>query len=357
MAFTRLSWCRLMVAALGINALPASGKSPAAAPEPVERHDLRHSFAAAFCPGGLATPAQELWRHGIYDAGIEGRQVKPIGRQSISLESMQKRALTLAKVRRYQGYAAAVCPDGRGLAIATPAPAAIVLGSSELKLPLAALSEQCRSFRVDFAASSSTKVAKLEPKGELVDVRHLGAGAVSLTCQPHKPDWSGPVLWALVKVGNDSADTLPEVGALGSGSSTKEQLLSWINSVRRNAKLAPLETNSSLDEQAELLAISKSLRHNRKQLHKSKAQLDNAALRLIGENRVRGKKSSDLAWLLWTSPRHRELLLNTEANSIGLATSPTADGVLAVLALAEHDKKALAKKPATPAEPSSKKLQ
>jgi hypothetical protein len=84
-----------------------------------------------------------------------------------------------------------------------------------------------------------------------------------------------------------------------------------------------------------ILAVDGSLSHDRLLLKKTAALLeDTAKLRLIGEDRVKGKDAHAMAWLWWNSPRHRSLILNTEATAAGLAARGLGEEQLAVLAVA-----------------------
>lgn len=113
------------------------------------------------------------------------------------------------------------------------------------------------------------------------------------------------------------------------------QLMSWINAVRRAESLKPVVFKNSLNDEASVLAIDPTLTHNRAMLRKVGDSLDAGNVRLIGEDRVKGRTAEVMAWLLWNSPRHRALLLDKSATVAGLAVKDLRDETLVVLVFGE----------------------
>jgi hypothetical protein len=67
--------------------------------------------------------------------------------------------------------------------------------------------------------------------------------------------------------------------------------------------------------------------------------LDSTARRLRGqyvfngENRVAGTDLPTIAWLVWNSPAHRELLLRSDANTVAINVKKRGDLLYVVLAV------------------------
>jgi hypothetical protein len=330
---------RPVLAFASLLAAPAFGLTPASALTPVERKDVVDGFGAVFCASEAAPSALplSLWEKGITDAQIEGRAlVRRLGREA-SVQMAERKARTLARMRRYLGYAHGTCTDGRAWAIGLPAPEPLVRQGDELLLPQAALREACESWRVDFARNAGGDAEQLHAAAGKVSLKGLDDGVVSLTCQPHAPGWRGPVEWHMSPVGKAPGTLPPKPEALTVGKSAEEGLIAWVNRIRTAAKLPPLAPRDELTREADMLAIDPSLTHNRKLLRKATEALASQKLRLIGEDRVKGRDTSEMAWLLWHSPRHRALLLDKKATGIGIALRKAGDGELAVLVVAAHD--------------------
>lgn len=330
---------RPVLALASLLAAPAFGLAPASSLTPVERKDVAHGFGAVFCASEAAPSAlpHALWEQGITDAQIEGRAlVRRLGGEA-GARVAERKARSLARMRRYLGYAHGTCPDGRAWAIALPAPAPLVRQGDELVLPQAALREACESWRVDFARNAGGGAERLHAAAGKVSLKGLGDGIVSVTCQAHAPGWRGPVEWHMSPVGKAPAALPPEAEALEVGKSADESLIAWVNRIRAAGKLPPLAPRDELTREADMLAIDPSLTHNRKLLRKATEALASQKLRLIGEDRVKGRDTSEMAWLLWHSPRHRALLLDRKATGIGIALRKAQGGDLAVLIVADHD--------------------
>jgi hypothetical protein len=330
---------RPVLAFASLLAAPAFGLTSASALTPVERKDVVEGFGAVFCASEAAPSALplSLWEKSITDAQIEGRTLVRRLSPEASAKVAERKARTLARMRRYLGYAHGLCADGRAWAIALPAPAPLVRQGDELVLPQAALRGACESWRVDFAKNAGGDAERLHATAGKVSLKGLGDGIVSVTCQPHAPGWRGPVEWHMSPLGKAPSALPPEAEALGVGKSAEEGLIAWVNRIRAAGKLPPLAPRDELTREADMLAIDSSLTHNRKLLRKATEALASQKLRLIGEDRVKGRDTSEMAWLLWHSPRHRALLLDRKATCIGIALRKAQGGDLAVLVVADHD--------------------
>lgn len=328
----------MLVAALGMVSMAA--KKPAA--KKVTHHGeasarsrggLGLAFGNAVCPGGSPDRRAAAWTANVFDAQVEGRYLEKIGARPVRQVDAERKAKTLAQTRRYGSYAAGVCANGDGWAIAFPAPVGLapIDLAGRLHLPGDALASRCEGFRADYAKSEGGAPVPLAIRNNIVDIGKLAAGTVSITCQPKTPRWQGPILWYLRPVGKGPADAIPEADALAQASEPAAALTTWINRVRRKEGLAAVEIAAAASEQAALLAVDGSLTHDRQGLRKAEALLKTQDIRFLGEDRVRGIAAQDMAWLLWNSPRHRGLILNKDATTLGVGVRGLGTESLAVI--------------------------
>lgn len=312
--------------------------TPAVAKQTAKARDLGTAFGDSVCEGTLGNKPDGAWQIKIFDAQLEGRRVTPIHGQKLTTEQMQRKAKTLARLRGAGGYAAGVCKDGSGWAVAMPAPVGIAIDKlGRIKLPTAELQAQCESYRADFAARSDGVPKTLALAGGVMTTK-LGDGVVGVTCQPKAPRWRGPTLWYLIPTGQGPAESVPEgeVFAEAPAMPVADLLAAWVNRVRLKEGLKALEFKAELTEQAGLLSVDGSLSHDRAMLKKTAKLLEETAqIKLLGEDRVRATDAMTMAWLWWNSPRHRHLILNDEATVGGLAARAVGGEHLAVLAVAK----------------------
>lgn len=328
----------LLAILLGLAALPGSAAAKAAARR---RAELPAALNSGLCH---STPANRspnwAWQYGVYDAQIEGRDIRRVDGQAVSLAEAEAAAKSLAAVRHHGGYAAGVCADGSAWALSLPAPSPLVTkqaGSSRIwQLPLHELRERCATSRLDFAPSTLEAPRALSMDQGSIDLNHLPDGVVSLTCQPRAPRWAGPVLWYLAPVGAKGAtQEIPEASALLTASaSVPERLSAWILRLRAAAGLTPVSFTEPLQKAAGQLAANGGISHDRQQLQKVASGLEALQVRFLGEDRVRASDAMEMAWLWWNSPRHRELLLNPAATQMGLAQRRVGQATLVVLVAA-----------------------
>ncbi len=321
----------------------AAGKGQAPATLEVERN-LSPAVNAAMCSGATLAP---LWAAGLYDAQIEGRQLQlPYGRKWLAAD-LSKKAAALARLRHFGSYAAGTCGAGdRAWIAAFPAPAALTRQGDHIELPLAALNSRCADFRVDFAAAAAGQPRQLPVSGSSLTAPAKSNGVISITCQPKAPRWQGPVLWYLLPVGSGPLPQVPalaEVAPASSPAALPISLTHWINRLRAKAGLGAVAGQRALDTAAELLVVDDTLAHDRSLLTKIKGSLENQTF--LGENRVRSADLAGMAWLLWNSPRHRSLLLDRDATSIGIAVKTVGAEQLAVLVFTSSQPLATARGP------------
>jgi hypothetical protein len=335
---TSLTRTHLVLAISGVLAAAAWAAPAHAAPKAdggrvqhVMRKDVSAPFAAAACDGRLGASPRLAWEAGVFDAQIEGRLLTPIAGAALTPSRLERKAKALARARKFGGYAFGPCPNGSGWVAAFPAsaPLAMDAASGTAVLPVSELEERCASWRVDFAKQEGgfpkpVTVAQ-KPRGT-VRLGALGDGVASVTCQPRAPRWLGPVVWYLLPTGKGPADQPPAAEALSGGEAPQVSLATWVNRVRTREGLAPLEWTSELKDAASVLTVQPGLAHDRLLLQRVSARLADQSVTLHGEDRVRGADATSMAWLLWTSPRHRDLLLRRDATAGGVSARTLPDG-------------------------------
>lgn len=293
---------------------------PAAKPSgPAERQDVGQNFKAAACDEKASGLPFASWSAGVFDAQIEGRRLETASGLPVAPDQARRKARALARVKRYEGYAAGLCDNGAAWVAAFPSALPLVaVDKDHLKVPVAALERACESWRADYASAKGGVPQKLAPKGDLIGLKGLHDGVVSITCQPQKPRWQGPVLWYLYPVGNGPAKEAPATDTMATGEAAAG-LPAWVNRVRIGEGLKPVAFTKAMSEEANILTIDSSLTHNRLLLKRASDSLSGHAIHFLGENRVKGANPAASAWLLWNSPRHRALLLDKEATVAGYA--------------------------------------
>lgn len=100
------------------------------------------------------------------------------------------------------------------------------------------------------------------------------------------------------------------------GNIKKQHLVQgWVQQIRKKEGLKPFRFISNLKISGSSIF---SIDHNLIYLKNLRKNLKGKNLTLVGEDLVQGKTVEEIVWLLWSSPRHRDLLLDSKANSASL---------------------------------------
>ncbi len=291
---------------------------------PVPRTDLNQKLAQPLCVDIHQLSHMELWQKQVFDAQIQGFRVRPKGRKPLTTTALEKMAQEQSQRMGHGGFAHAICADGTGWFLTTPAARGVGFSDELLRIPAETLSASCREIYLDFASEheSSTRTVPLPQRRDASDwainSHFLAAGSLSITCLPKQPDWQGPVLWSLVPI--QKAKMAPPITVtFGGPNPAPEKLLAWVNELRLSSKIAPLQPNRHMDEAAQQLSQEATVTHDRRVLAKVRAGLEAHKLAFLGENRAQGKTLDDISWLFWASPRHRQLLMESAAKYIGIS--------------------------------------
>ena len=264
------------------------------------RLDLQHFGAKVLCQ----TPKlnwQEIWQSGIFDAQISVTVVKTSDRSPLT-------SAELASVEMFGRSGAKVnCSPEKVILIGTVAP-------KPWEGRVSNASQWCRATAVHVTHRAG---------GRSVPFQKELDGTGSVTCWPLDKEL-GPELWYLFPVGLGPLPTVPSENSLALG------LTTWVQDIRNRHKLSRLEP---IELHAETVAkiSTGGLAHRRPVLKALKRDLEKRGLNLTGEDRVKGATLAEKAWLLWNSPRHRDLLLAPNARYLSVIDR----GDLTVLILAQ----------------------
>ncbi len=307
------------------------------------RSDLSAKLGPTICQGvsgGLAR--EKLWQYGIYDTFINAQVIRGKG-GPLSTTAIQQYALNLAKLNNHRGLGFGHCSDQSSWVASVPNPTPLVQRRGPiLRLDISSLNGFCRRVSLHFAARKGGlskrvwSVPSYKLRGPfthpVINPYFLPEGNLSISCLP-KQARSGWELLALIPL-NGNIRTPPFLDAM-----EQEGLMSWINRVRSYHQLPPAKTDSkALLLSSQRLLKTGTVHHDRQQLKQEKRRLLHANMTFLGENRVMGRDKKDMAWLLWNSPRHRNLLLSEKATHLGLAFKQSSPDTLAVIVMARANK-------------------
>jgi hypothetical protein len=292
-----------------------------------ERSDMRDFFSVHICQK-KSLGIETFWESKIFDAQIEGKFLTPQeikGIDEVKLkELMKKRAAEF----KHGGWAGEKCPDGSGWITTAPAPGAFLrVDKHTLKLDVAKVRPHCSEIKVEFAdaAKSPAKLLRSNAGDKASEwsfnLAPYARGLISMTCFT-KEDHI-PRLWYLVPVKEGPLDNPPGFDKIKpkGGDAWKDDLLAWINVQRADEKLKPLKRTPNKDFsflEPQMLEGT-SVNHDPLALKAAAYVLDKKGIKLIGENKVKAMTTQRMAWLLWNSPSHRNLLLSEPAEEVLIA--------------------------------------
>lgn len=269
------------------------------------RSDLTRSLGPLFCNNETLPSSSALFEMGVYDSQIIG---------SVFLNVDPSRLPDLSQPEGYSGYAWGICEGSRkAWALYTRSPEPIIVTGSSLQLATA-MKALCRSVAVQAADAEKGASFALPHPNESI-IRPSGHGTLSATCFPRQEN-QGAQTWFLVPFGRGTLK-LP-----GDELLVQEKLTSfqnWLQFIRKREKLSPLTFPPSLYAILNILENAKRVDHDRTLMREAQQVARRRGLVLIGEDRAQGLTMQELAWLLWFSPRHRDLLLDPSGDIAGLS--------------------------------------
>lgn len=294
------------------------------------RKDVQTKLQQILCSDSVQLEAQRTIALGIYDAQIDARIIESIAGNALTERMLEKKSKALAAMKRYHGYAHGICSDRKGWVAAIPAPAPMARTKSGFKVDFKDLDAACKTYRIDYAAHKGGESQSLAKK-ELQNFKKNDAGMIEISCQPSFPRWKGPIVWYLAPTDTEvSLNNLDP--AIDPRLVPEASIKSWMSAVRKKEGLPPVTHNNSITKSAEFLTIDTSVTHNRSStdgLREKIKTTDN--INILGELRVRGQSASDLVWMIWHSPRHRDLILSQSATTYGIHVKQVGTELLAVI--------------------------
>ncbi len=299
---------------------------------------LRNSMCAKTEREAAVKPLR-LWQAGIYDAQMEASWIE--AEEAIDPAELEQAAQEQAATLNHGGYAYGFCGKQHAWILSSPASGPVLekKAGNILILNSSRLAQACQRLDVDAAGAQSGQsrviLAGKKPQEEAMQINAglLNAGTLSVTCHPPEPQKRGPELWALMPVGEWEHVELPHVDLLEA--ENFKSLRAWLQTLRKDLNLRPLQQDHALLARfAKDLLSHSSIRHPRPLIKKQAEELKKSRGHWLGENRVKGSRISEMAWLLWHSPQHRRLLLNPKANAIGLNISQKTPEKLLVMVIA-----------------------
>lgn len=266
-----------------------------------QRSDLgvleRTLCQAKHIPSSLETMAQ-----GVTDAQIAGLFLRGPAWKLHMLE----RVWLKKRPPGYHGGSFGTCGKQSKTAwlLYTRSPAPLLHRNSALVLP-AELAQKCRKIAAHSVDPRGGNANNLEVFQGRIQLPHHEA-MVSVACLPNDPEL-GYQTWFLVPTSR-AVLRHPLPLELKTGPDARTMLTTWIQGIRKHAKLKPLSPISGLSA-----APKFTLEHQKVELSSVASLLKRQGLRLRGENLAQGQNLQEIVWLLWMSPQHRDLLSDAKA--------------------------------------------
>ncbi|NRA45899.1 MAG: hypothetical protein HRU09_13160 [Oligoflexales bacterium] len=286
------------------------------------------------------------WSQGIYDAAIEVRMINRKDKGALSTGKLRAFAIWQMKQNYHHGFGFGKCSKERAFTLSVPSRKAITFAKNGKSLSLPMTRHSCKRVYAQHVAEKGglSKKLKFSRHGR-IKIAKLDPGMLSISCQPKHPKWLGPILWFLVPIKLKQFPEVPSQELFSSTQNAQQQLQTWVNHVRRHESLVPLNfTKKVLKDAASELAVSKMLFHDRSVMKQVKSTLKGEDLKPLGEDRAKASTLPRIAWLLWHSPAHRDLILNKDADLAGMSLSKEGGQYFMVLMTAQSEKVTVSKK-------------
>ncbi len=307
------------------------------------RTDLQQSLQSLFCQNQQRIPdTRELWRLGVFETQLDAAWIRSGDDQhELVTDDVAQIAREQALAKSHGGFAFGLCNAQEAWILSTPASAAVTSWTKEgLKIHVQNFRAQCPTLSVHYARATHglpkliVKTSSKQDESLMLHPELLEAGTIGLTCHPAGKATRGPELWSLIPIKQPPVEQVP--GFIANPSEDLQNLILWVQKIRNLQGLKPLQTSHPLLKTfANQLAQSTSIRHPRALLLEQKKILARKKIVVLGENRVKATSTEQMAWLLWFSPTHRQLLLNKDATALGFDVARLQHEKLLVLVLAK----------------------
>ena len=306
------------------------------------RTDLQEILPKLLCKKSRSIPAtRELWQHKFFETQLDAAWIRSADTQAPLIpEDLATIAQEQAKAKQHEGYAYGLCSPAEAWILSSPSRGPLSQWTAEgLKFDLKAMHRRCGKVALHYAKATGERpkeLMKIKSTSEESLVLHpelLEPGTIGLTCYP-ADSRQGPELWSLVPIHNANTESIPHF-ASHHREGTKG-LIQWIQDIRKAQGLPLLKTEIPLLRNfAKQLVADTSIRHPHAKLMAHKRLLAQKNIEILGENRVKATTNEQMAWLLWYSPTHRQLLLHKSASALGFDVARLSHEKLLVLVLAK----------------------
>lgn len=303
------------------------------------RTDIQQNLQSLLCGPSKTIPStRELWQKNIFETQLDAAWIRSAdGKVPLVINDLAQIARDQAGAKKHLGFAFGLCNPAEAWIVSTPSGAPLSQWTAEgLRFDIKAMRSRCQTVSLHYAEATggrSKHLHETDSKDEETFVLHpelLRPGTIGLTCQPSLKKKEGPELWSLIPIHKPSVETVPHFAALRQEGIPS--LIQWIQDIRQSQGLKSLKTDSlHLQKFAQQLAAETSIRHPRAQLLKERKRLA-----ILGEDRVKATSNQEMAWLLWYSPTHRQLLLHKSARTLGFELTQLSQEKLLVLVLAKN---------------------
>lgn len=281
------------------------------------RKDLVGSISKKICSKSLDTAANNFWGDGIFDASLQIHLLKRTDTGVLEDASLRDYAISMMKNNFHHGYAFAICSSDLAWVASVPAEKALQVKDKQVSLPWAHMQNICKTIEGNFIQLGHGQSESVGLKNGKMRLNSYPPGVFSITCTPRVPGWVGPILWYLFP--NDSSEKkVPFFELLRDGNSSKLAMERWINRLRSEHELKTFEfSNRWMKEGARNIGLSRKLFHERDRMDQVRQFLKKYGIKAGGEDKAIAGSVEELAWLLWFSPRHRDLLLDPNCSHAG----------------------------------------
>ena len=236
----------------------------------------------------------DFWKVGVFDSQIRVGLYKSRGQ--ILEKAIHELAKKQMETEQHRGFYTGKCSNSHFYIVTTPSP--VDPYSSKL---VDNLRSECISYQVSRSLEAGLSEIVSLP------IKRLKSGSSSIVCRLRNSEQEWFLFPPLEISQKSSTQNLPD----------------WLNHQRSIHKLSELHEHSSLNLIAKRLIANSGPLHDRLSIKMHYADLvkvpDFDQSKFLLEDRVAGKTLGEIQDLLWWSPKHRDLLLNSKAKRVGIA--------------------------------------
>lgn len=306
------------------------------------RTDLQDILPKLLCKNPRSIPStRELWQHKFYETQLDAAWIRSAdAQQPLIVADLATIAQDQAQAKQQRGYSYGLCSPQEAWIVTSPSRGPLGQWTAEgLQFDIKAMQERCGKVGLHYAKATGDRPKELmkmrstEEQTLVVHPELLEPGTIGLTCYP-ADSRLGPELWSLVPIHDANTESIPHFAAHHREGITG--LIQWIQEIRKAQGLPLLKTEIPLLRNfAKQLVADPSIRHPHAKLMAHKRFLAKKKINILGENRVKAATNQQMAWLLWYSPTHRQLLLHKSASALGFDVARLQHEKLLVLVLAK----------------------